>query len=150
MDVTENLDPMERLLVLQEVPLFAGLATPDLERIAAVVSERRYEPGEVVFAEGDLGDEMLIIVDGHVEVLRVTDDAHRTLGILGPGSPVGEMALLRRQPRSANVVAGADGMSALAIDATTLAAILQERPAIAFALLGTLADTLTRTSLLDP
>jgi CRP-like cAMP-binding protein len=60
-----------------------------------------YEPGQVIFNEGDAGDSMYVVLDGEVEI-RVHDKAIDTTG---PGGIVGEMALIDNSPRSATCVA---------------------------------------------
>ncbi len=54
-----TLNLMERVLFLRKVPLFAGLAPQDLERIAEVAAEDAYGDGDTITAEGDPGTETL-------------------------------------------------------------------------------------------
>ncbi|HXQ00420.1 MAG TPA: FAD-dependent oxidoreductase [Solirubrobacteraceae bacterium] len=64
-------------------------------------TQAHYEPGEVVFEEGDAGDSLLMILSGQVEVIKRVGAADQQIRTLGPGEYFGEMALLGRQPRSA-------------------------------------------------
>jgi NADH dehydrogenase len=64
-------------------------------------TQAHYEPGEVVFAEGDAGDSLLMILSGQVEVIKRIGAEDQQIRTLGPGEYFGEMALLGRQPRSA-------------------------------------------------
>jgi len=59
----------------------------------------RFEPGQTVFREGDVGDRIYIVVAGRAEVVR----GDRVLAELGPGEFFGEMALLGSSPRNATV-----------------------------------------------
>lgn len=142
MEETQTLDTVDRVLALHKVPLFSDLDPDDLERVALVTTERRYQPGEVVFAFGAEGDDMLLIVAGDVEVRRPGGQHLRTFG---PGEHVGELALLRGETRSADVVAGVQGVHALVLTGPELLAILEERPEVAMAMLATLAERLGRT-----
>ncbi len=63
--------------------------------------QAHYEPGEIVFNEGDAGDCLFMILSGQVEVLKRFDSEAQVVGVLGPGEYFGEMALLDRRPRSA-------------------------------------------------
>jgi CRP/FNR family cyclic AMP-dependent transcriptional regulator len=94
---------VERVAVLRHVDLFAE--TPDrvLAGVAQVVEELDYPAGSVVMKEGDVEDWMFVVVDGELEVTRA--DRQVTLG---PGTVVGELAVLDPEPRSATVTARTD------------------------------------------
>ncbi len=121
--------------------MFAKLDVADVERIVESIVERRYAPGEVVFRRGDLDDDLTMIVSGEVALSVGADDK---VIVRGPGEFIGELALLRRQPRSVTVTAGPDGMHGLVMDRRMLEAILEERPQIAAAMLRTLAERLAQ------
>jgi NADH:ubiquinone reductase (H+-translocating) len=72
-------------------------------------TQAHYEPGEIVFNEGDTGDSLYMILAGQVEVLKRFDRQTQVVRTLGPGEYFGEMALLGRHPRSA----GTRALSAL-------------------------------------
>jgi CRP-like cAMP-binding protein len=72
-----------------------------MERVVANVVPRAAEPGDVLIREGDVGDRFYMIAGGTAEVKR----GGRPIATLGPGSYVGEIALLRDVPRTATVVA---------------------------------------------
>ncbi|MGH8958620.1 MAG: cyclic nucleotide-binding domain-containing protein [Acidimicrobiia bacterium] len=135
---THLLSPLDRVLALQRVAMFSDVDPEDLEKVALVTVERRYEANEIIYHEGDVGDEVLVIVSGEVEIRHGRDQIRS----YGAGELVGELALLRRAPRSADVVAGGDGVQGLALGASELQGILEERPEIAMAMLATLAERL--------
>lgn len=63
-----------------------------------------YEPGEVIFNEGEQGRHVYVIKSGAVEVLRKRPDgSQEVINRLGPGDHFGEMALLRNAPRNATI-----------------------------------------------
>lgn len=64
--------------------------------------QAHYEPGEVVFDEGDSGDSLYMILSGQVEVSKLLGGQPQVIGTLQAGEYFGEMALLGRQPRSAS------------------------------------------------
>lgn len=142
MQELETLDVIERVLALQRVPMFSAIDPEDLEKIALVTSERHYEAEERIFNEGDEGDEMLVIIRGEVVISRQVEGKTEIIRSYGPGDHVGELALLRRRPRASDVTAGPDGVQTLALRAPELQAILEERPEVAMAMLGTLAERL--------
>ena len=62
---------------------------------------RVFEPGEIIFTEGDDSREMYIVASGSVEVIKKTKSAEVHLALLTKGDFVGEMSLLESLPRSA-------------------------------------------------
>jgi len=77
------------------------------------ITHEHFEPGQVVFHQGDLGDRIYIIAGGEAEVVRTEDGEEVNLARLGPGEYFGEMALLNKTTRSATVkcVAAMDVLS---------------------------------------
>jgi NADH:ubiquinone reductase (H+-translocating) len=65
-------------------------------------TQAHYEPGEVVFEEGEVGDSLYMILSGEVEVSKLVGGESQHIGTLGAGEYFGEMALLGRRPRSAS------------------------------------------------
>ena len=63
--------------------------------------ERELAPGEVLMREGDLGDESFELLSGRVEIVRGVDEVR--LDVVGPGSTLGEIAMLAGCPRTATV-----------------------------------------------
>jgi len=132
-------------LFLRRVPLFAGLAPEDLQRLAVTAVERLYGPDEVIVREGDLGDELVVIVEGAVRVVKVdSDGSDRLIRGYVAGEHFGELAVLREAPRAATVVAESPGVRGLVIDGEGLTAILRERPEAAMAMLATLATRISQ------
>jgi hypothetical protein len=142
-DTERTLAEIERMLFLRRVPLFSQLAPEDLQRIAAAARERLYAPSEAIMREGDLGDELVVIVDGDVSVVTGDGDDRRLIRTFQAGDHIGELAVLRDRPRVATVIAGEQGVRGLVIGGEGLMAILRERPEAAMAMLATLADRIS-------
>lgn len=81
------------------------LASIDRNTLSRLMTEHRYEPGEIIFYEGENGDAMCIIRAGRVAVIKGDFSAPTILAFRGPGELIGEMSLLEHQPRSASNVA---------------------------------------------
>ncbi len=144
-DPARTLGDIDRMLVLRRVPLFAELAPEDLQRIAMTAVEWLYGPNEVVVREGDLGDELVVIVDGAVRVVHIEDDgSERLIKGYAAGDHFGELAVLREAPRAATVIAEPPGVRGLVIGGAGLTAILRERPDAAMAMLTTLATRISQ------
>jgi len=141
----QTLGEIDRMLILRRVSLFEALAPEDLQRIATAARERTYAGGEALVREGELGDELVVIVEGTVRVIHNEPQGEHVVRSYGPGDHIGELAVLREGLRSATVEADEPGVRGLVIGGEALAAILRERPDAAMAMLSTLADRLATT-----
>jgi len=68
-----------------------------------------FDSGQVLFHEGDEGDDMYIIQSGRVAIKKKVKDGDTTLAVLEKGDFFGEMAILERMPRSASAEVIEDG-----------------------------------------
>ncbi len=126
-----------RLELLRRVELFAGVEPRHLERIAERVVEVDVPAGRQIVREGDVGTGFFVIVEGSVRVIR----DGRPIARLGPGEFFGELAILDRRPRVAQVVAD-EPTRCLALASWDLEAIMLEEPALAVAILRGVAARL--------
>ncbi|HEX3930379.1 MAG TPA: MFS transporter [Nocardioides sp.] len=94
----------EDLALLRRVAVLDPLPLPALEQLAAGLRPRQVAAGDTVYTQGDAADGCVVIEHGTAEVLG---DGRR-VAELGPGELVGEIALLRRVPRTATVRALTD------------------------------------------
>ena len=143
-ETSHTLDDLDTMLALRRVPIFEGLDPEDLQRIAATAKEHLYPTGEALVREGDVGHELVVIVEGSVRVVHHdADGTEHLIRRYQPGDHIGELAVLREAPRAATVIAeGDDGVRGLVIGGDALKAILRERPDAAMAMLATLAERL--------
>jgi cytochrome P450/CRP-like cAMP-binding protein len=94
---------------------FSGIDAAVLTRVGAEGEAVSFEAGHRIIEVGAEPDRMYVVTSGTAEVLSVGVDPF-VLARLGPGEMFGEVGLLRRQPRTATVLAGPEGLGALAID----------------------------------
>jgi HEAT repeat protein/ATP/ADP translocase len=135
---------IDTMLLLRRVPLFAELEPEDLQRIATTCNERTYQVGTTLMREGEIGTELLVLLEGSVRVVRdEPDGSQRFIRTYQAGDHIGELAVLRERPRAASVIAESDVVRALVIDGANLKAILRERPEAAMAMLATLAERIS-------
>ena len=89
---------------LRSIPFFEELSNDDIHSISKYCTDSVFEPGKILFDEGDPADMFYIIMDGEVEVWKAygTDDEDM-LAVHGNGKLFGEMALIDNMPRSATV-----------------------------------------------
>ena len=138
MNTLAALSLMERILFLRRVPLFADLSPADLKRVGALALERTFADGDVIARQGDMGDEMYVIISGEIRVLT---SAGVELARRKPGEYVGEMAIISREPRMASLAA-AGGGRLLCLDQKHFEGLLRERPETSLALMRVLCERL--------
>ena len=90
--------------VLTACEFFKGFEKMDLEKIADLCRVETFEPGEFIFRQGDFGDHIYIIADGHVFLERSMDLGMRkgnvVIGILGRGRVLGCWSTLLGEPHN--------------------------------------------------
>lgn len=138
----DTLNQMDRVLVLQRVPMFSEIDPEDLYLIAEATAEVRFDPSERIYSDGETGDEMLVIVEGEAIVSKARNGSRDVIETYRTGDHVGELSLLQGGLRSADVDAGDDGLHGLVLSKGDILSILEERPAVALGMLGTLAKRL--------
>ncbi len=132
--------------LLDRIPILQGVPDRARDALAAAARHVRHDAGAVIFRRGDAGEGMLLVLDGLVR-LHLASAAGRelTLGLAGPGEPVGEIALIDGGARSADATA-LTPVRALLFRHADAAAIIAADAAVAGALLRTLAARLRRTT----
>jgi 1-acyl-sn-glycerol-3-phosphate acyltransferase len=128
---------------LRTIPFFRNLPAGALEAVASQLQPEHHVRGEVVFREGEPGETMYLVVSGQVEVLAGADQS--PLAALGPGSFVGELALLLGEPRSATLRVVADTML-WSLHRRDLDVLLTEHPVIGVELSRELGRRLVATN----
>jgi CRP/FNR family transcriptional regulator, cyclic AMP receptor protein len=126
-----RLSSAEVVELLGRVPVFSTLVPGDLERIAQLAVPRQFEPGEVVFREGDASDTCYIVREGQARATHEHGDGRTiTLAIFGPGDIFGELAMFEDELRSATVEATAP-TSVVGVLGPDMRALMREHPEIA-------------------
>ena len=94
------------LVVLRNVPLFAGLDEVELDKLSKVAGRKRVERGSFVVRAGDSTDSLYILLSGRAKVTNSDEEGREIiLAWLGSGEFFGEMGLIDSSPRSASVIA---------------------------------------------
>jgi CRP-like cAMP-binding protein len=99
--IRQHTSTTERRRLLRAEPIFARLTDPTIDRISSLTTEVTVKPGSSLTKQGAPGREAFIILDGEAAV-RV--DGELRAMVYG-GDVVGDVALLRTVPRTADVVA---------------------------------------------
>ena len=100
-------------------------------------SSETFRSGETVFMEGEPGDTMYVVLEGHVEI-RVGE---KVLEVAGPGTVIGEMALINLSTRSATAIAQ-DDCTLVPVDETQFLSLVLRRPRFALSVMEIMANRL--------
>lgn len=122
---------------LRNISFFEGFDPVALERVAGFADEVEALPGAVIIDQGRVGQECFVVLAGEASVF-VGEDLVATIG---PGTMIGEMALIDHRPRSASVIATTP-MRLIAFDTEHFNQLLTEMPKVRERVLGVLGGRL--------
>ncbi|MGA9313262.1 MAG: Crp/Fnr family transcriptional regulator [Solirubrobacteraceae bacterium] len=132
--------------LLGRVPVFSTLEQDDLERIAQLAVPRSFEPGQIVFREGDASDTCYIVRSGRARAIREHADGRTiTLATFGSGDIFGELAMFEDELRSATVEA-VQHTSVVAVLGPDMRRLMVEHPEISIRLVVALGRRLRETN----
>jgi len=132
--------------VLARIPIFAGFAANDLDRLAGCARERRMRRGETLMRAGDPGPSMMVVIQGEVRImLGGISGREQIIDTLGAGSVFGEIALFDGKPRTADVVAITNGR-VLTIERADLQNLIARDPLFALRVIETVCARLRSTT----
>ena len=129
---------------LRSFPLLSRLSDEELACLAAAMKERDFPAGAEILREGEPGDEMYLLLEGCVDVLKTTPfgDRYVTASLMDSyHCSFGEMALIDRGKRSATVLAKTDCRT-LALGFDAFQHFCREHPTIGLELLMSISATL--------
>lgn len=86
---------------LRAIPIFSELSPEEANRLAAFATETSAAEDQILMKEGDYSTELIAIEEGTADVVQ----GGRKIASLGPGDLIGEIGLLERKPRNADVIA---------------------------------------------
>ncbi len=135
------LSTLEKMIILKGTEIFAQVPNATLMQVAAVLEPLELAAGEALFAKGDPGTAMFMVVAGSI---RIHDGEH-TLTTLGEREVLGEMALLDGEVRSASATAVAETLL-LRLDQAPFLHLLEEEVGMARGILKVLAQRLRARS----
>jgi CRP/FNR family cyclic AMP-dependent transcriptional regulator len=120
----------------------ALLSDADRQDLEAVGRRQNAQRGDVLLARGEVGDRIIVIEDGRVKIGVTTSTGREVvLTFRGPGSLLGDQALVDESPRSATVTA-AEPVTYLVVASSTFRSYLAGHPDVALAMLAILSARL--------
>lgn len=132
--------------LLARTDLFGGLAVGELEACAAAFREVHFDKGERLFARGDPGTHLYIVVEGRVRLAITTEDGRElSFRHAAAGDLFGEIAALDGSPRTAEATA-LTPVTAYSLEQKTFTSLRSARPAISDGVIAFLCRRLRETS----
>jgi CRP/FNR family transcriptional regulator, cyclic AMP receptor protein len=86
---------------LKTIPIFSHLSDEEAKRLAAFATETSVPDGQFLMKQGDYSTELIAIEEGTADVIQ----NGKKIASLNDGDLIGEMGLLEREPRNADVIA---------------------------------------------
>jgi len=131
---------------LARAGIFQGVEPAAAEALAQTLEPVDFPRGHVIFAEGEPGDRLYIILSGKVKLGRKSPDGRENLlWIAGPADMFGELSIFDPGPRTSSATTVTD-VRAVSMDRPMLREWISKRPEIAEQLLRVIARRLRRTN----
>jgi len=128
----------------QTAALLEDLSTEEADALGALMPMIRARAGQALIKEGDVGDWMLLLLSGTVDVIKTSEAGEVSrLAVIKEGAAIGEMSMLDAAPRYATCLAIED-VQAGVLTRTVIARLIQDHPAIGAKLLVKLTQLLAQ------
>jgi CRP/FNR family cyclic AMP-dependent transcriptional regulator len=133
--------------LLAQIPLFQGLSDDDREALGERLAEKRFQTGDVVFAQGEKGASMYVVQSGAVQIFLPGKEGSSAVPLkdIRTGEYFGELAIFDDKPRSASVRAVVDTVL-LELTREVLAEHLGRSKTAAMTILSEMAERLRETN----
>jgi CRP-like cAMP-binding protein/HEAT repeat protein len=138
----EALSAVEQAIFLKQVPFFAGMTVDQLRTLAGIAEEQYHDGGEMIFAEGDAGEALYVVVSGRVGIEREPRRGRvQRLDTLKARQYFGERTIFDGAPHENRAVA-LDRVHLLAIRREPLLALIRRSPDLSLSLVSVLSQRL--------
>jgi CRP-like cAMP-binding protein len=129
---------------LANSPLFRGVELTEREALIRVMQHRHFQPGDILFRQGEGGDCMYLILSGRVRIF-MRDEQGNEFTIRHLTEMFGEFSVLDQEPRSASAAA-ADDLDVLILQRDDFLAFLHERPLVGISMMRNLSERVRYTT----
>ena len=129
---------------LSRLEFFRDFTTEQLRLVAFGAQRKQLVAGEELFLQDDLTDGGFVIVEGEVELTTFRQGCSVVIGSFGPGSLIGEMALLSRNRRVGTAIATTNA-EVLRVSRAVVRRVIEEYPELAALLYNRISDSVLKT-----
>ena len=131
--------------LLAEIPLFSTMDEEERGELRSLMTERLFQPGQVVMRAGEPEESFHIIEQGEVELWLIDSEGKKVvLDVLGSGKFFGELSMLSGETRSASATSE-EKVVTLELRRQDFFAFLRRRPEAVLDVLTVLGDRLKHT-----
>ena len=131
---------------LTRAGIFQGVDPSAVQDLKSALEPVTFPRAHVIFAEGELGDRLYIVLSGKVKIGRRSPDGRENLlAVFGPSDMFGELSIFDPGPRTSTATTVTE-VHAVTMDRTALREWIAKRPEIAEQLLRVIARRLRRTN----
>ncbi|HYZ38281.1 MAG TPA: Crp/Fnr family transcriptional regulator [Pseudonocardiaceae bacterium] len=131
---------------LTRAGIFQGVDPSAVQDLKSALEPVTFPRAHVIFAEGELGDRLYIILSGKVKIGRKSPDGRENLlAVFGPSDMFGELSIFDPGPRTSTATTVTE-VQAVTMDRAALREWIAKRPEIAEQLLRVIARRLRRTN----
>ncbi|MEJ2207758.1 MAG: Npt1/Npt2 family nucleotide transporter [Anaerolineae bacterium] len=142
MGEVQGLSVVEKAIFLKQIPFFAAMTVDQLRTLAGIVEEQYYEEGDVVFAEGEPGEALYVVVSGRVGIEREPKQGRvQRLETLTARQYFGEQTIFDGAPNENRAVA-VGRVHLLSIRREPLLALIRRSPDLSMSLVMVLSQRL--------
>ena len=142
MGEVRGLSVVEKAIFLKQIPFFAAMTVDQLRTLAGIVEEQHYEEGDVVFAEGEPGEALYVVVSGRVGIEREPRQGRvQRLETLTARQYFGEQTIFDGAPNENRAVA-VGRVHLLSIRREPLLALIRRSPDLSMSLVMVLSQRL--------
>ena len=143
--MTEDTADGTRQGLLSNIALFESLTDEDLTALSQRVETVVYEPGDVIFQQGDEGSSLFVVEDGAVDISYGEGKVRVVLASLFNGQYFGELSLFDGSPRSATATASKRSRL-IRLDREDLVDFVNKNPNAALRIIAEMSERLRQTN----
>lgn len=132
---------MKTIYQLDSIPLFRHLSADQLALLETTTQRQVFQPGEVIFRQGDPPEHLYIVESGGVDIVLDSESHEIILASFAAGSFFGELAIFDDQPRNATARA-TDETSLLCVSGRGVIGLIERSPAAARQFMAAVATRL--------
>lgn len=117
--------------LLDSLSFLEGARPEVIKRLSEAAIVKSFQPGQAILQEGDSGREVILVLEGKVEVVKGQGEDEILLAKRGGGEVFGEMGFIENRPRFATIRA-LEPTRILELSEGTMRTVLAEQPELLF------------------